>query len=185
VGRFLRERRLPGECILHNEEFTALNNWYSVLLALRECAAETPDRIFVLNSDLFAPVATYRDFVTRSRASGAEACLAVDGVRPLTDEAMKVQVEHGRIVDIGKVGVSSPSGEYIGMLMLDGNAAGLLREAMEEWLVEGTDPAAWYETVIRERLLSRAVCRPIEVGGEPWVEIDDLADLEAARAVAR
>ena len=97
---------------------------------------------------------------------------------------MKVQVEGDRIVDIGKVGVQQPAGEYIGMLMLDTATAALLRESMEEWLADGRDDNAWYETVIRDTLLARSDCRPIEVGGPLWVEIDDPADLETARSVA-
>lgn len=180
----LRSRGIPERNVLRNEHFATRNNWYSVLLALRELPEGGTGRVFVLNSDLFAPASVYRDFVAGSRRSDAGACLAVDGVRPLTDEAMKVAVDGDRITDIGKVGVESPTGEYIGMLMLDPATARILRDLMEDWEARDRDPNGWYETVIRDGLLSRADCRPIEVGGQLWVEIDDPVDLETARSVS-
>ncbi|WP_448626971.1 phosphocholine cytidylyltransferase family protein [Geodermatophilus sp. URMC 64] len=183
VAGYLDRQGLPQDCTLYNDEFATLNNWYSVLLALRKCADST-GRVFLLNSDLYAPSSLYHGFVTHSRSAAASATLAVDGVRPLTAEAMKVAVNGGRITDIGKVGVPDPAGEYVGMLMLGPEAAGLLREAMEDWLTSGGNPNGWYETVIHERLLDRVDCRAVEVGGSLWVEIDDPADLETAGSVA-
>jgi CDP-L-myo-inositol myo-inositolphosphotransferase len=185
VGPFLRSRGLSEDCTIFNQHYATRNNWYSVLLALRQCTEEEPGRVFIINSDLYAPSAVYQDFVTRSRASDADACLAVDGVRALTDEAMKVEIVDGRIVDIGKVGVRAPSGEYIGMLMLDGPTAVVLRDLMTDWEAQDKDPNGWYETVIRANLLTRVECRPVEVGGQQWVEIDDPADLETALTVGR
>jgi choline kinase len=182
VERFLARSGLPAGCALYNDDHADLNNWHSVLLALR-AAEGSADRVFLLNSDLYAPRSLYRDFVAASRGSGAAATLAVDGVRPLTDEAMKVRIENERITRIGKVGVPDAAGEYVGMLMLGPEAQNLLRTAMEDWLASGGDPNGWYETVIDQRLLDRLECRAVEVGGRPWVEIDDPADLELATRV--
>jgi choline kinase len=183
VTRYLDRHGLPRDCTLYNDEHATLNNWYSVLLALRKCAGTT-GRVFLLNSDLYAPSPLYQGFVTHSRAASAPAALAIDGIRHLTDEAMKVRIDAGRITDIGKVGVPDPAGEYVGLLMLGPQAAGLLHLAMEEWLAAGGDPNGWYETVIHERLLDRVECRAVEVGGSLWVEIDDPADLATAASVA-
>jgi choline kinase len=184
VPEFLRGQGLAEDCTLFNEHYATRNNWYSVLLALRACAAEDPERVYVLNSDLYAPAQMYRQFVAESRAAGPGACLAIDSTHRLTDEAMKVRTEDGRIVDIGKVGVDDPSGEYVGMLMLDRPAVHRLRELLEQWERDARDPNGWYETVIRDGLLTEVFCRPVEVGGAPWVEIDDLADLERAGSVS-
>jgi choline kinase len=185
VDPFLRSHGLSGDCALFNKHYATRNNWYSVLLALRKCLPAGPERVFVLNSDLYAPTAMYRQFVTEVRAAGPGAYLAVDSSHRLTDEAMKVEVDGGRIVDIGKVGVREPSGEYVGMLMLDRTAATLLLDLLEAWDRDGRDPNGWYETVIRDGLLTEVECRPIQVGGATWVEIDDTADLERAASVSR
>jgi choline kinase len=86
---------------------------------------------------------------------------------------MKVQVE----------GESDPAGEYVGMLSLDRSAAGRFRELLEAWDADGRDPNGWYETVIRDGLLAEVTCRPVQVGGAPWVEIDDPADLARGATV--
>ncbi|TQN41481.1 choline kinase [Blastococcus colisei] len=183
VGPFLRGRGLPPNCTLFNEQYATRNNWYSALVALRACLSADTERVYLLNSDLYAPAALYRTFVRESRTAGAGACLAIDSSHQLTDEAMKVQVEDGRVVDIGKVGVAAPVGEYVGMLMLDRATALRFRELLEDWATGDRDPNGWYETVIRDGLLSEVVCRPVEVGGAAWVEIDDTADLERAASV--
>lgn len=179
----LRELGLPEDCALFNDQYAGRNNWYSALVALRASLSSTTERVYLLNSDLYAPASMYRTFVTASRSAGPGACLAVDSTHELTDEAMKVEVVDGRIVDIGKVGVADPSGEYVGMLMLDHASALLFRDLLEAWAEDGRDPNGWYETVIREGLLSQVDCRPVQVGGSPWVEIDDLADLARADTV--
>jgi len=183
VTPFLRTRGLPEDCVVHNEQYAARNNWFSALLALRALADLDPARVFLLNSDLFAPQDLYRTFVEASRAAGPGACLAVDSTHVLTDEAMKVQVDGERVVDIGKVGVRDPAGEYVGMLSLDRTAAARLRDLLEAWEADGRDPNGWYETVIRDGLLTEVVCRAVQVGGAPWVEIDDPADLARGATV--
>ena len=183
IELFLRSRGLPEDAALYNEQYAARNNWFSALLALRALADRDPARIYLLNSDLYAPRALYRTFVEASRSAGPGACLAIDSTHVLTDEAMKVQVRGDRIVDIGKVGVTDPGGEYVGMLSLDRDAAGCFRDLLEAWEADGRDPNGWYETVLRDGLLTEVACRPVQVGGAPWVEIDDPADLARGATV--
>ncbi len=58
----------PGHGIatVHNPEYERLNNWYSVLLALRSIDEPEP-RVAVINSDLFAPADMDRRVRARKR----------------------------------------------------------------------------------------------------------------------
>ncbi len=171
--------------LLHNEAYATHNNWYSALLALRHAESTRADETTVLvNSDLWGSVAWLGDTTTAVVGTGG-AALAVDLLRPLTDEAMKVACDADRMVRrIGKVGVDDPSGEYVGILAVDADA----RQAyIAELAAFEDDPArsnAWYEDAIQTSISAAMAWTAAPVPDSSWVEIDTPEDLEAARALA-
>jgi choline kinase len=187
VAAFLGQRRASGIELVENPAYDRLNNWYSLLLALRQIATARRDaRVVVLNGDLVAAPSWFEGFLRDSATTDREALIAVDMQRELTDESMKVSVTPGPdgglvLGRIGKVGVENPAGEYVGMFMARASVLDELTSALEGFVDEPSDAQNWYEHAIG--LTAAAGC-PRIVWPTPdsrWVEIDD--DADHARAV--
>jgi mannose-1-phosphate guanylyltransferase len=87
-----------------NPQYAELNNWWSVLVALRDLPADGAP-VAILNSDLLAAPSWVGAFLEAVASSSAEGLLAVDLERELTDESMKVELrDDGALGRIGKVG---------------------------------------------------------------------------------
>lgn len=171
---------------LHNVDYARLNNWYSVLLALR--ALPDPDaRIVIVNGDLYAEPGWLAAFFAASASTEQESLVGVDLERRLTDESMKVSSVAGPpavIRAIGKVGVEPAVGEYVGLLMARGSVLDAFRERLEAFVGRSEHDDEWYERAVG---LSAAAGVPWVIWptpGSAWVEIDDDDDLEAATALA-
>jgi choline kinase len=182
IEAFLAGRPEPVG-VVRNPAFLERNNWFSLLLALRELPAGAP--VAVLNADLLADPAQVAAFLHDAASGTAEGLLAVDLERHLTDESMKVERDAGGCVTrIGKVGLDAPEGEYIGLLAMRGAVRDALEAKLETF---DLDPAAddeWYEGALG-RTAAEGSCWevwPMPAGG--WVEIDDDADLDLARSIA-
>lgn len=172
----LRIRTLP------NPSHDSLNNWFSLLLPLRE---ELPGDLLVANSDLYAAPGWLADTARRLIASGAEAALAIDRERPIVEEAMKVGIDqHDHIERIGKRGVERPRGEYVGMSWWTPAAAAGLRQHLEAYVDAPAARDNWYEHGIDDHLRAGAPYLAVSVPSVDWVEIDDPTDLEIALRLA-
>jgi choline kinase len=178
------ERRLDreadlGVATLHVAEYEALNNWWTVLSALRALPDAGP--VIVVNADLCAQPAAIAAFVDAAQGSD-DALLAVDLERPLTDESMKVGLhdDDATLAAIGKVGVDAPVGEYVGLLMARGPALAALRQALERFVGDPRHANQWYEGAVGTCAAAGVPWHvwPMPEGG--WIEIDDDADLSAA-----
>jgi choline kinase len=181
----------PGRRIglVENSAYDEINNWYSLLLALRSLGeADREERVVVFNADLIAHPDWFAQFLLDSSAADTETLIAVDTARQLTDESMKVSVADGdpdRLARIGKAGVQEPVGEYVGMFMARGKARDRLRARLETY--EGSQDAVdhWYEHAIGETAAegTRWVVWPTP--DSEWIEIDDETDYESALRMAR
>ena len=185
VARHLdgRDGRRPTE--LHNEAYATRNNWFSALLALRHAEEHLAGETTVLvNSDLWGSV----DWLGETASAVVEAggaALAVDLLRPLTDEAMKVSCDAtGRVRRIGKVGVDDPAGEYVGILAVDPDARRRYIGELAAFEDDASRANAWYEDAIETSISSSMTWTATPVPDSSWVEIDTPEDLEAARALA-
>lgn len=168
--------------IIANAEFAELNNWWSLLRALRELPAEGP--VLVLNADLLADAAHIAAFIRAASASDADGLVAVDHDRRLTHESMKVaQAADGTLTRIGKVDVDGAVGEYIGMLAARGPALRALREALEAFVGVAEAADEWYEGAVGRTALAGVAWRLWAMPSTGWVEIDDDEDLDAANAL--
>jgi len=168
--------------VIENPEFAELNNWWSLLRALRELPPEGP--VLVLNADLLADPAHVAAFIRAAARSDADGLLAVDRERRLTAESMKVaQGPDGTLERIDKLAVAAPVGEYIGMLAARGRALRALREALEGFVGAPEAAGEWYEGAVGRTAAAGVAWRLWAMPSTGWVEIDDDDDLDAARAL--
>lgn len=180
----VRDVRVPVSCI-HNDRYADLNNWYTVLVALR--AREAAGRrgpVAVVNSDVWANPKWFTAAID-AVLDGAEASIVVDRVRPLTDEAMKVAVDDlGHLCAIDKVGVADPVGEYVGVLGVSGTDLPIFVSALESFQGDETRVNAWYEHAVGVSVGLGLRWHLVDAPDPDWVEIDDPADHAIAETLA-
>ncbi len=169
--------------IVANPEFAELNNWWSLLRALRELPADGP--VVVLNADLLAAPGHVADFLEQAATGDAEGLLAVDVDKPLTDESMKVALRpDGTLLRIGKVGIDDPAGEYVGLLMARDGALRSLRDVLESFVGRADAASEWYEGAVVRTAEAGTAWHVWAMPPGGWVEIDDDDDLRTAEALA-
>ena len=168
--------------LLHNELYLTYNNWYSVLVALRDL----PDdgRVVVMNGDLCAAPEWIATFLLECASTSEEALLAIDFDRHLTDESMKVaQTDDAALRTIGKHAFDGPVGEYVGLLMASGSVLRAFRDQLEAFATDEKDAQQWYEGAVGVTAAAGVRWALWATPSSAWVEIDDLADLAAAQAM--
>jgi choline kinase len=169
--------------VVANPEYAELNNWWSLLRALRELPDDGP--IVLLNADLLAAPEHVATFIEEAAAGQADGMLAVDLVKQLTDESMKVSLARDGTLDrIGKVAIDAPAGEYVGMLMARGAVLRRLRAVLEGFVGRADRVNEWYERAIGETAAAGVPWHVWAMAPGGWVEIDDDTDLEAAESLA-
>jgi choline kinase len=168
--------------VVRNPEFAALNNWWSLLRALRELPEHGP--VLVLNADLLAEPRAIAGFIEDAAQTDADALICVDLERVLTDESMKVSRDRdGSLARIGKVGVEDAVGEYTGLLMARGAALGSVRAVLESFVNRPAATNEWYEGAVARTAADGVEWRIWPMPSSAWVEIDDDADLDKAHAM--
>lgn len=184
VGTFTRTVPRPRIHLEHDPRFADHNNWYSLLLGLRRLEdLQWRGAVVVLNGDLVAPAAWVADFLAGPHPVD-HGVLAVDVQRELTGEAMKVRVaSSGCIQQIGKVGVARPTGEYLGLAALTGEAVRAVRAVLEDFVGRPEYSDEWYERAFQLAIEQDVPFVPWRVPGSDWVEIDDHDDLCRATAL--
>lgn len=164
--------------LVHNDRAEIWNNAYSMWLA-RDVMA---DGALMVNGDTVHPVAV-EETLLEHRGQGL--LLAVDDQKRLAEEEMKVQLDDaGRLSRITKLmDPATARGEYIGATLIEPDVVPALASALQATFER--DPDLYYEDGYQE-LVDRGT--PVHVTpippGTPWVEVDDLADLERARQIA-
>jgi 2-aminoethylphosphonate-pyruvate transaminase len=185
IDRFLGHRSELAVQTLFNPEYERLNNWYSVLLALRGRSPEA-ESVAIVNSDLYAGSEWFGRFFAEAISTDRESLIGVDLTRALTDESMKVAAanrsEPGALTltAIGKTGVSDPVGEYVGLLMARGEVLRRLQESLESFVERPEMANAWYEHAVGETAAAGAPWWIWPTPSSRWVEIDDDSDYAAA-----
>jgi choline kinase len=184
IARFAARRPESEFALIDNPAYDELNNWYSLLLALRALDRSNDSRVVVFNADLLAHAEWFAKFLRASASASAEALIAIDTARPPTDEAMKVSVVDGSphlLERVAKVGVEDPVGEYVGMFMVRGATRDSLRATLEAYVGSQLAADHWYEHAIEQTARNG---RPWVVWPTPdseWIEIDDEADYASAQ----
>ena len=163
--------------LVFNDKALEWNNAYSLWCA-REAFAEG---VLLANGDTVHPAAVEERLL---EARGPELVIAVDDVKPLGEEEMKVHVtDEGYLDRINKaLDPRSAQGEYIGVSLIEPAAAAPLAEALEAtWR---RDPSLYYEDGFQEYADRGGRVGAAPIGTVEWVEVDDHADWARAREVA-
>jgi choline kinase len=169
--------------LVHNGRALEWNNAYSLWLA-REYFSQGA---LLVNGDTVHPVSVEKTLLA-ARGSGAagraRVILAVDNVKPLADEEMKVVLDaRGLLSRITKqMDPAKAYGEYIGATLIESSAAVPLADALETtWR---RDPGLYYEDGYQELADRGGEIAAVPIGVVDWVEVDDHADLRRAREIA-
>ncbi|MGW0968185.1 phosphocholine cytidylyltransferase family protein [Streptomyces sp. NPDC002516] len=165
--------------LIDNDKAEEWNNAYSLW-----CGRDAlKDGVILANGDTVHPVSVERTLLA-ARGEGKKIILALDTVKQLADEEMKVVVDPDKGVQkITKLmEPSEATGEYIGVTLIEGAAADELADALKT--VWETDPQQFYEHGYQE-LVNRGFRIDVAPIGEvKWVEIDNHDDLAKGREIA-
>jgi choline kinase len=153
------------------------NNAYSLWVA----RGYFSQGVLLANGDTVHPASVEESLLA---ARGEPIVIAVDDVKPLGDEEMKVHVTGEGLLDrINKsLDPATAQGEYIGLTLIEPEASERLADALEAtWR---RDPQLYYEDGFQEFADRGGRVGTAPIGDVEWVEVDDHADLQRAREVA-
>jgi choline kinase len=168
----------PGmtiECI-HNPDYQK----GSALSLHSARAVFTREPTLIMDADVVFP----REFLRRLLDRAAEAAVLIDEGFADTGEEVKIYVEAGRVVALGKK-IVPPTwdrvGEGIGFFKC-GPATGRVLAGLLEQVIEESQGIAEYEDALH-LLVSRRRVEAVDVTGWPWTEVDFAADLHRAESL--
>jgi len=164
--------------LVPNDRALDWNNAYSLWLAREHFAAGA----LLVNGDTVHPASVEKTLLAARGAAGV--ILAVDDIKPLAEEEMKVVLDgRGLLAAITKrIDPALADGEYIGATLIEAAAAAALAEALEAtWR---RDPGRYYEDGFAEYARRGGEVAVAPIGAVDWVEVDDHADLRRARRIA-
>jgi choline kinase len=166
--------------LVHNERARDWNNAYSLWLA-REFFRQG---VLLANGDTVHPVSVEKEVLAIRDRQPCDLVLAVDDVKALGDEEMKVTVnERGLLTRITKqMTPANAYAEYIGVTLIEPEAAVALADALEAtWR---RDPGLYYEDGYQELADRGGAITVAPIGAVDWVEVDNHDDLRRARVIA-
>lgn len=166
--------------LIDNDKAEEWNNAYSLW-----CAREVLKQGALLaNGDTVHPVSVERTLLD-ARGNGQKIILALDTVKDLADEEMKVVAETGEGVQrITKLmDPATATGEYIGLTLIEPEAAEELADALQTTFEK--DPDLYYEDGYQEHVNRGGRIGIAPIGDVDWVEVDNHEDLEKARRIAK
>jgi choline kinase len=163
--------------LVYNPRALEWNNAYSLWCA-RDVLTEG---VLLANGDTVHPASVEETLLA---GRGPELLIAVDDSKPLGEEEMKVHVTADRLLDrIHKtLDPATAHGEYIGVTLIEPEAAQPLADALEAtWR---RDTSLYYEDGFQEFADRGGRVGIAPIGEVEWVEVDDERDLARAREVA-
>jgi choline kinase len=170
--------------LVHNDRAEEWNNAYSLWLAREHFGRGA----LLVNGDTVHPVSVERTLLAAREAGengrAASVILALDDVKQLADEEMKVTLDsRGLLAKITKkMDPADAHGEYIGATLIEAAAAVALADALEAtWR---RDPGLYYEDGYQELADRGGEIAVAPIGTIEWVEVDDHRDLRRAREIA-
>ncbi|MEW2544481.1 phosphocholine cytidylyltransferase family protein [Streptomyces sp. NPDC047002] len=174
----LEERYGLRITLVDNDRAEEWNNAYSLWCA-RDVLAEGA---ILANGDTVHPVSVEQDLL-KARGEGRRVILALDTVKTLADEEMKVVCDGSGVRRITKLmDPADATGEYIGVTLIEPEAAADLADALKATFER--DPQLYYEDGYQELVNRGFTVDTAPIGDVPWVEIDNHEDLAKGRAIA-
>ncbi|MFJ9545695.1 phosphocholine cytidylyltransferase family protein [Streptomyces erythrochromogenes] len=164
--------------LIDNDKAEEWNNAYSLW-----CAREVLGRgVILANGDTVHPVSV-EETLLAARGGGRKIILALDTVKVLADEEMKVVVGDTGVQKITKLmDPADATGEYIGVTLIEAEAAEALAEALKTTFER--DPDLYYEDGYQQLVNDGFVVDVAPIGDVKWVEIDNHDDLAKGRTIA-
>ncbi|GGZ63593.1 sugar phosphate nucleotidyltransferase [Streptomyces subrutilus] len=165
--------------LIDNDKAEEWNNAYSLW-----CARDVLKQgVILANGDTVHPVSVERTLLD-ARGEGRKIILALDTVKQLADEEMKVITAEGRGVrKITKLmDPATATGEYIGVTLIEPEAAEELADALKATFER--DPDLYYEDGYQELVNRGFTVDVAPIGDVSWVEIDNHDDLAKGRTIA-
>ena len=165
--------------LIDNDKAEEWNNAYSLW-----CAREVLKRgVILANGDTVHPVSVEKTLLA-ARGEGRKIILALDTVKNLADEEMKVVTAEGKGVrKITKLmDPADATGEYIGVTLIEAEAAEELADALKATFER--DPDLYYEDGYQELVNRGFTVDVAPIGDVKWVEIDNHDDLAKGRDIA-
>lgn len=166
--------------LVHNDKAEEWNNAYSMWLA-REYFSSG---VLMVNGDTVHPVSVEKTLLAAEDGAEADVLLAVDDVKKLADEEMKVILDDAGFLSriTKKMDPAAANGEYIGATLVKPGAAGPLADALKATYERDTD--LYYEDGYQELVDRGGKVAVAPIGAVDWVEVDDHDDLAKAREIA-
>ncbi len=165
--------------LIDNDKAEEWNNAYSLW-----CGRDAlKDGVILANGDTVHPVSVEKTLLA-ARGDGKKIILALDTVKSLAEEEMKVVVDPARgVTRITKLmDPAEATGEYIGVTLIEGEAAGELVDALRATFER--DPQLYYEDGYQELVDRGFKVDVAPIGEVDWVEIDNHEDLARGRVIA-
>ncbi|MEV0490654.1 sugar phosphate nucleotidyltransferase [Streptomyces atratus] len=165
--------------LVDNDKAEEWNNAYSLW-----CAREVLKRgVILANGDTVHPVSVEKTLLA-ARGNGQKIILALDTVKNLADEEMKVITDGDKGVQrITKLmDPATATGEYIGVTLIEPEAAEELADALRATFER--DPDLYYEDGYQELVNRGFTVDVAPIGEVTWVEIDNHDDLAKGREIA-
>ncbi|GAA2773522.1 sugar phosphate nucleotidyltransferase [Streptomyces showdoensis] len=165
--------------LIDNDKAEEWNNAYSLW-----CAREVLKKgVILANGDTVHPVSVEKTLLA-ARGQGQKIILALDTVKNLADEEMKVVTAEGKGVQkITKLmDPADATGEYIGVTLIEAEAAEELADALQTTFER--DPDLYYEDGYQELVNRGFTVDVAPIGDVKWVEIDNHDDLAKGRDIA-
>ncbi|MGP3982361.1 phosphocholine cytidylyltransferase family protein [Streptomyces sp. KR80] len=165
--------------LVENDKAEIWNNAYSLW-----CARDVlKEGVILANGDTVHPVSVEKTLL-EAQGRGQKIILALDTVKHLADEEMKVVVDPAKGVQrITKLmEPSAATGEYIGVTLIEPEAADDLADALKTTFDK--DPDLYYEDGYQELVNRGFKIDVAPIGDVKWVEIDNHDDLAKGREIA-
>ncbi|MCH6163597.1 phosphocholine cytidylyltransferase family protein [Streptomyces marispadix] len=165
--------------LVDNDKAEEWNNAYSLY-----CARDVIKQGALLaNGDTVHPVSVEKTLLD-ARGDGQKIILALDTVKHLDEEEMKVVTDPEKgVQQITKLmDPSTASGEYIGLTLIEPEAAEELADALKTTFER--DPQLYYEDGYQELVNRGFKIDVAPIGDVQWVEIDNHDDLAKGREIA-
>ncbi|MEU1127125.1 phosphocholine cytidylyltransferase family protein [Streptomyces sp. NPDC005899] len=165
--------------LIDNDKAEEWNNAYSLW-----CAREVLKQgVILANGDTVHPVSVEKTLLD-ARGKGQKIILALDTVKALADEEMKVVTDGEKGVrSITKLmDPATATGEYIGVTLIEPEAAEELADALRTTFER--DPDLYYEDGYQELVNRGFTVDVAPIGEVTWVEIDNHDDLARGREIA-